>query len=71
MQRNQELEVKIENLLAFQKQSEGSHSTRAITIRSDLIQTAEKKHKEANNESLFNNETPHKVNQEQEQKNKQ
>ena len=51
-------------------QSEGSQSTRAITIRSDLIQTAEKKHKEANKESLSNNETSHKGNQEQEQKNK-
>ena len=70
MQRNQELEVKIENLLASQKQSEGSQSTRAITIRSDLIQTAEKKHKEANKESLSNNETSNKENQEHEQKNK-
>ena len=70
MQRNQELEVKIENLLASQKQSEGSQSARAITIRSDLIQTAEKKHKEANKESLSNNETSNKENQEHEQKNK-
>ena len=70
MQRNQELEVKIENLLASQMQSEGSQSTRAIAIRSDLIQTAEKKHKEANKEVFLNNETSCKENQEQEQKNK-
>ena len=70
MQKNQELEIKIENLLASQKQSEGSQSTRAITIRSDLIQTAKRQHKEANKESLSNNEASHKGNQEQEQKNK-
>ena len=68
MQKNQELEVKIENLLASQKQSEGSQSMRAITIRSNLIQTAEKNHKEANKESLSNNETSQKENQEQENK---
>ena len=70
MQKNQELEIKIENLLASQKQSEGSQSTRAITIRSDLIQTAERQHKETNKESLSDNKTSNKGNQEQEQTNK-
>ena len=52
IQRNEELEVKIENLLVSQKKGDESQSTRFITIRSDLIQIAEKQHNEANKEPV-------------------